>query len=173
MNSIKDIRQITKMSQKQFSDYFGIPIGTIRNWEQGISNPPSYVYSMIFTSIRRDKMINVETIKFTRLLDHLAALSSNGIEDFSLATEDTYYEKLFYDSESPTENGHFPVVADACIVDDPECIHHDIVSYYDTDEYTISAVRDPDDGSIYVSVKFKYYTDDDEIIIDKGEWYFC
>ena len=61
---INDLRNITQMTQRQFAEYFGIPVGTLRNWEQGIANPPEYVFQMIITSIRRDKMINVETINF-------------------------------------------------------------------------------------------------------------
>ena len=90
---ISDLRNITQMTQRQFAEYFGIPVGTLRNWEQGIANPPEYVFQMIITSIRRDKMINVETIKFVQMLDELAVLSKNGILPFENAKEAWLFEK--------------------------------------------------------------------------------
>ena len=45
--TIKEMRIITGMSRQEFGDYFGIPRGTIRNWEQGIREPLSYVVSLI------------------------------------------------------------------------------------------------------------------------------
>ena len=73
--TIQEIRKLTHMTQRQFSTFFGIPLGTLRNWEQGIAKPPEYVFHMIATTIRRDKMINIETVKFIHMLDRLAALS--------------------------------------------------------------------------------------------------
>ena len=87
---IKQIRNHVNMSQRKFADYFNIPLGTFRNWEQGISKPPEYVLNMIIESIRRDKMINVETIKFVKMLDTLATLTKGGIFEFKNATENDY-----------------------------------------------------------------------------------
>ena len=42
------------MSQKQFADVFEIPLSTLRKWEQGESNPPTYIYKMI------SKLINID-----------------------------------------------------------------------------------------------------------------
>ncbi len=36
---VKAIREKTGMSQEQFSAAFGIPIGTLRHWEQGLRSP--------------------------------------------------------------------------------------------------------------------------------------
>jgi len=36
---IKAIRKKLKFSQTQFSDIIGIPVATLRNWEQGRTNP--------------------------------------------------------------------------------------------------------------------------------------
>lgn len=35
----KDVRKKTKLSQAKFARTFHIPIGTLRNWEQGIRKP--------------------------------------------------------------------------------------------------------------------------------------
>ena len=36
---VKAIRKKTGMSQKQFSNIFGLSVGTLRHWEQGERNP--------------------------------------------------------------------------------------------------------------------------------------
>ena len=166
---ISDLRCITKMSQRQFAECFGIPVGTLRNWEQGISTPPEYVFQMIYTSMRRDKMINIETIKFVRLLNELATLSKNGIEPFKRANESTFGEKVFYDDRKLEKDG-YKVVLDACIVDDPDCYHHDIISYYDSNsqEYKIRVTID--EGVVCITVTL--LVSGDIIVIENGAWYF-
>ncbi len=44
---IKEIRKQTMLSQDTFAKELGIPVGTIRNWEQGRSKAPNYVSSLI------------------------------------------------------------------------------------------------------------------------------
>ena len=117
-------------------------------------------------------MINVETMKLMKDLDNLAELCTSGISDFSEATEENAYSKVFYDGNCPDENGEYPVVLQSCIIDNPECIHHDIVCYYDSDtsEYTIRAATD-DDGQMYIVVKFTL--SDRMIVVENGHWYFA
>ena len=116
-------------------------------------------------------MINLETIKFVRMLEEFAELSKNGIETFENATESTCCDKIFYDAETINDDNECLVVWDACIVDDPECYHHDIVSYYeDTLEYTIRVVID-ESSAPYVSVKLK--VSEEIIVVEDGKWYFA
>ena len=167
------------MSQRQFAEYFGIPVGTLRNWEQGIANPPEYVFQMIFTSIRRDKMINIETMKFIKLLDELAEFTKNGISPFSEATEETYQTQIFYDEKRLEGERGYRVVLDACILDDPDCIHHDIISYYDSHslEYKIRVKFDEDieedEDEPFVYVEVELAISEDIIVIENGRWYFA
>lgn len=168
---IKKFRNLVNMSQRQFAVYFSIPLGTLRNWEQGIAKPPEYVLDMIIGNIRRDKMINVETIKFVKMLDKLAELTKGGIFNFKKATQDDVNSsKIFYDEEAQDDDGNYKVVLDMCIIDDSECIHHDAVSYYDsyTKEFTVRAVTNEDDTYIIV----KFLNSKDEIVIENGSWYF-
>ena len=44
---IKEMRAKTGMTQKEFADTYGIPVSTLRKWEQGESTPPEYVTGMI------------------------------------------------------------------------------------------------------------------------------
>ncbi len=172
---IKEIRKAEGLTQQQFAHRFGIPLGTLRNWEQGISSPPEYVYHMIMTILERDynKMIDLNTIKFQKMLDTLAALSEEGFDDFTNATNQNLHSKIFYNLKRVDEEGNYFVVASACIIDDPECYHHDIMSYYDSDaeEYTVRVViNDENDNIPFILIKF--LDNDDQIIIENGEWYF-
>ena len=168
---IQEFRKLANMSQRQFASYFGIPLGTLRNWEQGIAKPPEYVLSMLVARVRRDKMINFETIKLIRLLDDLAAKTENGIKSFAEASETNRDDFVFY-QEVADEEGNYPVVLDAMIIDDPECYHHDVISLCDggTDEYTIRVVKDEVEG-IYVCVRLALSSE--EIIIEDGRWYIA
>ena len=49
---IKELRQLTGLSQTQFAKKFKIPANTIRNWEQEKRSPPDYVPGMIEEIIR-------------------------------------------------------------------------------------------------------------------------
>lgn len=164
---ISDLRSATGMSQRQFAEHFGIPVGTLRNWEQSIASPPDYVFQMIFTSLRRDKMINVETIKFVRMLDELARLGLNGFAPFEEATQENRNEKIFYDTNDKDGQEGYRIVLDACITDD----HHDIISYYDGDslEYTVRVMFD-EERVPYISVDL--LISEDTIVIENGSWYF-
>lgn len=116
-------------------------------------------------------MINLETIKFVKMLDELATLSQNGIEPFENATEESFRQKVFYDVGELEEKGGYKIVLDACIVDDPQCYHHDIISYYDDHnlEYKIRVIIDED--SAYIEVRL--LVSEEIIVIENGKWYFA
>ena len=45
--NIKEIRWATGLFQKAFAELYGIPISTLRNWEQGSNSPAPYVIGLI------------------------------------------------------------------------------------------------------------------------------
>lgn len=45
--AIRQLRNKVGISQRQLSELTGIPVGTIRSWEQGNRKPPSYLISLI------------------------------------------------------------------------------------------------------------------------------
>lgn len=47
MCEIKDLRSDAGMSQKEFADYFHIPVDSIQNWETQRRKPPKYVPYLI------------------------------------------------------------------------------------------------------------------------------
>ena len=54
---IKEMRAQTGLSQTKFADLFGIPVATLKDWEQGRRKPPEYVATMIRTILEFKKMI--------------------------------------------------------------------------------------------------------------------
>ena len=44
---MKEFRLSTGLSQSKFAEYFGLPIRTLQEWEQGRRNPPSYLLELL------------------------------------------------------------------------------------------------------------------------------
>ena len=44
---IKELRNLTGMSQSQFAAYFGISVRTIQEWEQERKSPPAYLVGLL------------------------------------------------------------------------------------------------------------------------------
>lgn len=49
--SIRELRDSTGMTQKEFAGLFHIPLSTLRKWEQGSASPPEYVLELIARSL--------------------------------------------------------------------------------------------------------------------------
>ena len=45
--TIKELRQASGMTQKDFSEYFGIPKRTIEDWDRGARKCPEYLIDLI------------------------------------------------------------------------------------------------------------------------------
>lgn len=58
--TVKELRKHLGLSQSGFAGYFGIPVGTIHNWEQGVSNPPPYVVAMMERIITLEEALEAE-----------------------------------------------------------------------------------------------------------------
>lgn len=56
--NIKNIRKTTNMSQREFAEYFGIPIRTIQKWERNGSVPPEYIPKMIEKILELEKRLS-------------------------------------------------------------------------------------------------------------------
>ena len=62
--TIKEIRQLTNLSQKKFCEKYGIPLQTLCKWEQGYRNPTSYEIEWLEKIVREDlKMDNNEAVE--------------------------------------------------------------------------------------------------------------
>lgn len=45
--TIKEIRKQLGLSQREFAQYFDIPLNTIRNWEQETREPAPYIPKLL------------------------------------------------------------------------------------------------------------------------------
>lgn len=45
--TIQELRAKTRLSQKKFAEYFGIPLRTVQEWEQGRRKPPEYIPKLL------------------------------------------------------------------------------------------------------------------------------
>ena len=51
---IKYLRLLTGMKREDFANYLHIPLGTVRDWEQGKRKMPEYVYELIEYKVTRE-----------------------------------------------------------------------------------------------------------------------
>lgn len=54
MQTIKDIRQSTGLSQAKFCEVLNIPKRTVQDWEQGLRKCPEYVAELIAFRVAND-----------------------------------------------------------------------------------------------------------------------
>ncbi len=59
-NTIKELRESTGMSRKEFSDHTGIPVRTLEDWEAARRTPPEYIprlidYQLKYEELRRER----------------------------------------------------------------------------------------------------------------------
>ncbi|MBQ9211450.1 MAG: helix-turn-helix domain-containing protein [Clostridia bacterium] len=55
--SIRELRNQTGLTQQAFADLFGIPVSTLRKWEQGESSPPKYVIRLLTRALPQNNQI--------------------------------------------------------------------------------------------------------------------
>ena len=51
-NTIKELRESTGMSRKEFSEHTGIPVRTLEDWEAGRRTPPEYIPRLLAYQIK-------------------------------------------------------------------------------------------------------------------------
>ena len=64
---MKHIRVSTGMTQKEFAEYFNIPLKTLQKWEQGERTPPRYVTELIKYKVNNDKRTRRKPIDSGRI----------------------------------------------------------------------------------------------------------
>lgn len=112
--NIKEMREITGQTQKEFAKSFGIPIGTLRRWEYGESTPAQYVVKLIAEKLpmRNDSMKKIESkdgvyyydkdtktivdIKGTRISinEDIEGVKEQNLIIYANALFDAYYEAI-------------------------------------------------------------------------------
>lgn len=58
--TIKDLRIAAGMTQKEFSQYFGISKRNIENWEEKHRNPPEYLIELMEYKLKNENLISPE-----------------------------------------------------------------------------------------------------------------
>lgn len=71
--NIKEMRELTGQTQKEFADSFDIPIGTLRRWEYGESTPAPYILKLIAEKLpmKKESMKKIESANGTYYFDSL------------------------------------------------------------------------------------------------------
>lgn len=59
--TIKDLRESTGMSRKEFSEHTGIPVRTLEDWEAGRRTPPEYIPRLIAYQIKYASIYDEKT----------------------------------------------------------------------------------------------------------------
>ena len=55
--SIKELRESTGMSRKEFSEHTGIPVRTLEDWEAGRRTPPDYIPRLIAYQLKYEELV--------------------------------------------------------------------------------------------------------------------
>lgn len=89
MNAVKELRNATKMSRNKFAEYLGIPVSNIKNWENEIHKPPSYVIALITRVMEKDGYINknLSPIQIDAIRQTRATLSLENLKLSDIANE--------------------------------------------------------------------------------------
>ena len=75
---IKELRENINMSRKEFSEYIGIPIRTLENWEAARRTPPEYILRLISYQIKF-KTVNQKTYDTNRNVSVIKDTDGNSI----------------------------------------------------------------------------------------------
>lgn len=95
---IQMLRTRMGMSQREFSNYYQIPLRSLQQWEQGRSNPPLYVVKMMEKIADNEEKSRKTVVNFNHngtiggmKVDHIWASGHSGMSAYDLykaATED-------------------------------------------------------------------------------------
>ena len=55
--TIKELRECTGMSRKEFSEHTGIPVRTLEDWEAARRTPPEYIPRLIAYQLKYEELV--------------------------------------------------------------------------------------------------------------------
>lgn len=61
--TLKELRELSGMTRKQFADYFDIPYRTIQDWELGNRECKQYFIDLMEYKLRKETVIREDTEK--------------------------------------------------------------------------------------------------------------
>ncbi|MBQ2901546.1 MAG: helix-turn-helix domain-containing protein [Agathobacter sp.] len=59
-NRIKELRGSIGMNRREFSEYTGIPIRTLEDWEAGRRTPPEYVPRLLAYMLKYEELMEIK-----------------------------------------------------------------------------------------------------------------
>ena len=78
--SIRDLRESTGMSRKEFSEHTGIPVRTLEDWEAGRRTPPEYIPRLLAYQIKFEGIFSVKgEVKGKRSVSVIKDVDGNNI----------------------------------------------------------------------------------------------
>ncbi len=175
---IYDLRKELNMTQKAFASELGIPVGTIRNWEQGLSKPPSYVLSLIEERfapkepsgfVGKDEFF--ELMNAMHAVEVMALASRNGISGWEDVDAGSANARLYFERYARDDLGNYPVIKS--FEEDPYGMIKP-ASYWgeDSHHYSVYAHEsldtDPPDRFVIVTLAKSQR----KILIENGGWMF-
>lgn len=60
---IKELRESTGMTRKEFSEYTGIPVRTLEDWEAARRTPPEYIPRLLEYRLKYEELIEQMNVK--------------------------------------------------------------------------------------------------------------
>lgn len=60
-DTLIELRNSTKMSRKEFCEYFGIPYRTLQDWELGNRTMPDYLLRLMIYKIKIEQLYNQDS----------------------------------------------------------------------------------------------------------------
>ena len=189
---IRELRRATGLSQRAFAEAYGVPIGTLRNWEQGISTPPSYVAAMLQRAVlSSDGQIDLPVAEsrqeeppvaeqtqdiadILKTLNQLVTLSAFGCHPVREAAKKEAGAAVYYDEATmeTVEGTHgtiyaFNVVRAIDIIDGEVNVR----SYWDSEKpYTIRVVTSGKSFRIEMKLDATQEEAAPTIVIRDGRW---
>lgn len=64
IETLKKVRKDTGLNRREFSEYMGIPLRTVEEWEAGRRKMPDYVLRLIAYQIKMEQFLKKKGIKF-------------------------------------------------------------------------------------------------------------
>jgi transcriptional regulator with XRE-family HTH domain len=101
--NIRELRELSGMTQQAFGDYFGIPLRTIQNWEGGQRKCPDYLLDLIEYKLKKEKesiyLIYKDSMDDACVeLGYIASISNDEADKYCYElNKDNEYEYQDYD----------------------------------------------------------------------------
>ena len=60
---IKELRESTGLTRKEFSEHIGIPVRTLEDWEAGRRTPPEYIPKLISYQLKYEELLRKVSVR--------------------------------------------------------------------------------------------------------------